>query len=310
MNFLDYLALVRRRWAPCLVITAVVTLSAIVLVQWKNNKPFETTVFLSIGSSQQPLENAQSGIYESVQAADQFSETVMGWFKNPQFIDRINASAASITDISARKQEKTNVVVTYSTSTKSEADKIGAVIKDQLNNEISSYDLMTNDHFQTAVLEASTKEKPLSLLLFGIIGVLAGLVLASFALYGYEYLFRKISSPQQASEILKKNAIETLKNLRPKDRSLSFLVAYLHKIPGKSVQLITAGPGLTHLTGKLEKMMKSKTFHLVDFPKDSLKINDKDHHVVICRLGKTAVDDLEKIQTLLSASFDLVIVET
>lgn len=302
MTFLDYLKLIQRHWLPGLLLTAVVALSAAGLVQWKNNRPYETTVFLSIGSAEKGSLNNPANIYENVQAADQFSETVQGWFKNPDFEKGIQLIGSS--EISARKQEKQNIVVTFSSESDELAQEMSNRLHAELQSEIEKYNASTGSKFILAIYEVDYDQKTLSLLLFLLIGILGGAVVASFALYGYEYLFQKISSPSQAAELLQKQPIERLSS--QKTNKLHFLSTYLHKTD-KNIQLIGVGAEINKLTDAL------KHFHNkiegVNFPEESQKIKSHDRHVVACVLGKSTLEDLRKVQTLLSSDFDLLIVE-
>lgn len=192
MSFLEYLGLVKRHWLATIILTALVCGSSIFLVQWKNAKPFETTIFLTIGNVWESGTGNAAGPAENAQAADQFSETVQGWFKNPQFLDKIKKSSGVTSDIGSRKQEKQNVIVTFPSGSVQEAQKVASNMQTILENEINGYDLKTNSKFTAAIFEVNTEEKPLSLLLFALIGLAGGILVSSFALYGYEYLFEKI----------------------------------------------------------------------------------------------------------------------
>ncbi len=310
MTFIDYLAMIRRRWLPGFIITALVALSSVILVQWKNTKPFSSTVFVSIGTVQEPnLQNNPTNIFENVQASDQFSQTVQGWFKNPQFLDQLSQKTGIISDISASNQQKQNVVVTFDAATQDQANMLSQTVKDELNNEIQTYDNKTGTKFQAAILEANIQKKPLSLILFLLVGILGGLIVASFALYGYEYFLRKISSPELASEILRKKPVERLPGFDNQHQKLQFFSAYLSKTEGKNIQYISTESQVHKLTKSMENLVPNKTLSSVHFPDESLKISAHDHHVIVCALGKTSIEDLRKIETLISPSFDLIIVE-
>lgn len=302
MTFLDYLKLIRRHWIPAFLLTLIVTVSTLVLVQWKNNRPYETTVFLSIGSIEKANTANPADIYENVQAADNFSETVQGWFKNPDFSNGIRLVGSS--EMSARKQEKQNLVITFSSESDEQAFEMNNLLHSGLQKEIETYNAATGGKFIMAIYDVDTEQKNLSLLLFLLIGILGGAVSASFALYGYEYLFQKISSAAQASEILQKQPIERLSSLESKQ--LNFLSAYLRKID-KNIQLIGAGADISKLAAAL-KHHHGKV-EGINFPDQSQEIKTHDHHVIVCILGRTSQEDLRKLRTLLSAEFDLLIVE-
>jgi len=309
MTFLDYLALIRRHWIIGIIITALVTASSVLLVTLKNNQPYETTIFLSIGNQQEQSNTTQS-IYDDVQAADAFSQTVQGWFKNPQFIEQINAASGIKADISSRQQEKQNVLITYNTTTEDQANTLEKTIQDKLTAEIATYNSKTNDKFALAIFEAITQKKPLSMILFLIIGLFGGLVIASFALYGFEYLFQKASSTNQISEILEKTALDKFKNDHPNADKLTYISAIINKKEGKNIELITLGGDGSKIAKTLTELIPNKKIATINFPQESDKILTSNSCVVLCTLGKTTTNDLLKLKSLLSNSFDLIIIES
>jgi hypothetical protein len=306
MNLIDYINLLRRNVLNVLLITMLVTMATIGLVMLKNRTPYQTTIFVSIGSIQKNTQG-ETPVYDNVQAADHFSETVQGWFKNPEFGNRINLKGS--TEVSARKQEKQNLLITFSSENNELAKKMDITIKKELENEIETYNTKTNSLFQIAIYTVNTEEKPLSIALFLIISLIGGIVLSSFAIYGYEYLFQKISSPAQARELLQKQPIDQLHNLRIKGDQLNFLRAYLSKTENKTIQIIETGVKTKKLAELLMKNKNNKTIECINFPLESEKISEKAHTVVVCTLGKTTTEDILKLQRLIKNDFDFVIVE-
>ncbi len=307
MTILDYLGLTRRHWLAGVLLTGLVTICTVVLVQWKNNRPFETTVFLTIGTVQQANSANSTSIDEIVQAADQFSETVQGWFKNPDFQKGIRLIGSS--EINVRKQEKQNLLITFSNKSGEQAQEMNNLLQSDLQKEIEKYNAATGSKFILAIYEVDYEQKTLPLLFFLLVGLLGGLAIAPFALYGYEYLFQKVSSSSQASDIFKKQPLEKLSNIKNvKPHELDFLSAYLNKI-GKDIQFIGAGSEINSEIDTLMAALKHNKVEGLKFPKESGKIKTQAHHVIVCLLGKTSTDDLQKIQVLLPSTFDLLIVE-
>jgi capsular polysaccharide biosynthesis protein len=152
---------------------------------------YETTVFLSIGHKY----NAADGIsaYETVHAADSFKETVQGWFRNPSFLERIFDEADASADLSARNQEKQNILITYNTKDKNTAEKIADSIKDNLVNEISAYNIPTRSEFTLALYDYNIADSPDRLVFFVLFGIFAGLFLGLFVSFTYEALFTSSS---------------------------------------------------------------------------------------------------------------------
>lgn len=306
MNFLDYISLLKRHFRSAAVLTALVIAGTMFLVGYKNTAPYETTVFVSIGNNQDMAPDQESA-YENVQAADHFSETVQGWFKNPKFQERVSMRSSS--EMSARKQEKQNLVVTFSSEQEEEGRLGSEKLKGELEKEITDYNSKTNSDFQIAVYTFDTRNKPLSVPLFLLISFIGGAMMASFALYGYEYLFEKVSTAAQASAILQKQPVERLPSLRSKKKNLAFLAAHLRREEGKNIQIIGAGADVREFAKSLEHLGHEKSLQAVNFPEESGEISLHHHQLVVCVLGRSSIADLQKLQTLLSASFDLLIAE-
>lgn len=315
MTFFDYLALVRRRWIGCLIITALITISTIGLVQWRNGASFETTVFLTTGDTlylpgTSPAANP-STIFDNVQADDQFGDTIQGWFKNPVFTGAINDTAGFITDISATKQTRQNVIITYTTSSRDAGEKLSKIIGAALSAKINDYDQATNHKFNIAVFDADTEKTSSSLLLFAAIALLCGFIVSVVLAHGYEFVLGKISSVQQAAEILQTGPVEKFANLETARNQQHFLTAYLRKTPEKDIQFIVTGVTVAEFTQGLGKELDGKTVHTLIFPKEGEKILAHARHIIVCETGKTPAGDLKKIKMLLSESSpsDLVIIE-
>ena len=189
MTFLEYLKLIRRHLAIILIITILGAIGGAIFVQAKNTKPFETTIFVTIGQTE--TANSATTAFDNVQASDYFSETVQGWLKNPEVVNRIYTKSSYSTEISTRKQVKQNFLVTFSTANSEMGTTMGNIIKDELNNEMQTYNQKTNGKFQIAIFSAKTDQKPQSIPLYIFIGIISGFILASLIVYSYEYLFKK-----------------------------------------------------------------------------------------------------------------------
>lgn len=302
MNFLDYIYLIRRNLVSVALITLLVMGVTMTLVKMKNNNAFQSTAFITVGNSLKTFGTLSP--YENVQAADHFSETVQGWFKNPDFQQRIQKTAK--TDISARKQEKQNVVISFSADSEETSKKINEDIKSELEKEIDSYNLKTGSTFQLAAYSLNIEEKPLSYLIFMIVSLLGGITLSSFAVYFLEYFTRKTSSISQIQAVTGKPPIDIIHGLNKND--LTFIRAIVKKNEKKNVQFITMSGGSKKAHDLFQQKIGGNNVHIVNFPEHAEKISENAHHVVVCELGRTTTDDLGKIMALLNPTFDIIIV--
>lgn len=306
MTFLDYLSLMRRNAAAALLITLLITGTTLCLVLYKNRSPYVSTIFVSIGNAQNGNQ-AESSSYDRVQAADHFTETVQGWFKNPEFQKRIRIEGSSETSV--RKQEKQNLVLSFTSENAEAAKKMNENTKSELQREIDTFNSVTNNEFKIAIYSENIEKKQLPVMLFLIISVIGGAILSSFAIYGYEYLFRFISSPSQAEAVTQKTAIEILPGVKTQKEKLQFLAGYLYRREMKRIQLIGARIETAPIAKSIQALVVEKTVHSVLFPQESGKIAPQNHHIVVCALGRTTENDIRRLRTLLSDTFDLLIVE-
>lgn len=310
MTFHSYLILAKRKWRIVLGIAILVTILAYSFALMKNKNLHKATVFLSIGVNESGTkENQSSSIYENVQAADQFAETVQGWFKNPDFLARIEKKSGFGSNITARKQEKQNLLVNFNTPTREQAERISEVIKNELVYELNTYNQQTNTAFQLALYTPNINEESVNVLLFLLLGILAGLALGIGIGYGYEYLFQLVSFSEQITEILKKNYLEKLSSLFCKKEKLHFLFAHLKKI---NVPITVAGINMNpaHLVKETVNHLPERTIRSSILPADAEKLGSAQYLLIVCQLGKTRLEDLKKLETFLPEKFDFIVIES
>jgi capsular polysaccharide biosynthesis protein len=170
-----------KHWKSIAIITLLTIISAVGFGYLFNRDAYATTVFINVGAKSKP------GIstFETVQAADAFSESVMGWFKNPGFTEKVSAESGIAASMSARKQEKQNLIVTYKTETSEQGAKISSAIESNLRSEISLYDSTTSNDFNIALFNSATAESKTPPTFFAVMGLVAGLILG----YGLLALF-------------------------------------------------------------------------------------------------------------------------
>ncbi len=309
MTFHSYLGLAKRRWQIVLGMAVLVAILTYSFALNKNKNLYKTTVFLSIGVNESAAkENPNSSIYENVQAADQFSETVQGWFKNPDFLQRIEKKSASGSNISARKQEKQNLLVSYNTVTRQQAEKISGAIKNELIDELNTYNQKTNTAFQLAIYTPSINEESANIPLFLLLGILAGLALGIGICYCYEYFFQFASWPEQINDIFQKNYLEKFPSLFCKKEKLHFLLAHLKKL---NAHITVAGANMNpaHLVRELAIHLPANRVQSNILPADAEKLLNAEYLLLVCQLGKTRLEDLKKLQSFLPKQFDFIVIE-
>lgn len=165
-------------WKQILVITLLTLLAAVAFRTSAGNEQFTGTTFLTIGVEETDANTATtSSIYENVQAADHFSESVQGWFKNPSLLKTIEEKTGKRIEINAKKQEKQNVVITYSDTKKESLEKADKIIKEQLQKNIEEYNSATGTRFHLALYNTVIEESTKSYVLYVTLGLIVGLFL-------------------------------------------------------------------------------------------------------------------------------------
>lgn len=307
MNTSSYISLGLRRWKQVAAITCLTAILSFAIGLYFNKAGISATVFISIGARQPLTEKNELSIYENVQAADQFAETVQGWFKNPDLIAKIENQAGTSIDFTARKQEKQNLVITYKAKNEDQAKKNSQLLRDNLKNEIAIYNNQTGSNFQLAIYSTHIQEQSIPPFFFAILGILIGFFAAILISYSYEYFFGFASYDTQIEEILGKRKLDKLPR-RLKEQSLDFLAAFMERPPYENIMLAGVNLKPLKLSNLLKNKLPAKTFSHIHLPHESQKLSSSDTQVIlICQLGKTKLDDLKKILTLLPKNFHLVI---
>ena len=187
MNTSFHIQILKKHIIAIVLITLLAGAGATLYKTIKNPGNFNTTIFLSIGIKQ----TLASGSYDDVQAADQFTETIQGWMKNPALIERIENQTKNNIGFSRHKQEKQNLVITFTAETNADANKIATILLKELNNEIETYNRAINGQFTIATSGISINEDDNKIYLYGALGIIIGLVLSIGLAYLHESIFRK-----------------------------------------------------------------------------------------------------------------------
>jgi capsular polysaccharide biosynthesis protein len=303
MEIVEYLNFIKRNWKVLLMLTIVTTLSALYFANSKNKISYEDTIYASIGAKQ----TASTSLYESVQAADQFAETITGWFKDQNFVNKI--SGKNINDnfnISAKKQERQNISINFTGSTKEEAEKISNNLEKELNNQLAIYNNLTQSGFIIGSYSSNIEPKNYPFILVVIFGMIGGFILGQIIALAHEYFFMLATTQEQIISILNKKPLERLGD--EKIKSLETVGAYLKGQSAKKVIIAGLNINPEKISKLLQKTNSGKTFQAITLPQDSMEIISKEWIILVCRLGKTKLQDLEKIQKLLPGDFEYLIV--
>lgn len=181
-----------------------------------------TTIFTTITTSNNEDPRAAE------QASTDFGETVTGWFRNPAFVQEIEKKSSQQGTLSAKKQERQNLLIIAKTKTAGTSKEFAQQALKKTQNEIKRINQSSSSQFTIINQGSSTATKTPSPLFAGIIGGIGGITLALFLAILFEFLGGRVSSLQQAEEILQTETLETIPR-RWTDQDLSLLSLAIQK---------------------------------------------------------------------------------
>lgn len=176
----NFFKVLSKRWKEILAITVLTAALSVAFGYFYNKTAYTNTIFINIGAGRATGQNAPASPYEEVQAADSFTETVQGWFKNPVLTDKIRINSGYNVNLGVRKQEKQNLVVTFKSETPEQGKKTALVTEEIIRGEIGKYNRETGGDFRMPVSDILTKEETVHLALFALIGTVLGFILGYF----------------------------------------------------------------------------------------------------------------------------------
>ncbi len=192
--------LYKRRWKLSIALLVVVVGGAFA---WSYLRPHYYTTSISFavnGATEVQTNQYQYGGYYALQAADLFSQTVVSWLQTPSVLVSIYDRAGlpshvdTLQNLSSRfktkKYSAQNIVVTYSTSTESEGQKIATALAAEISSRTASLNQVAQDKSQFEVVSANpvvvlAKPNPI---LIALAALVVALTLIVFLIPLVEYL--------------------------------------------------------------------------------------------------------------------------
>lgn len=180
------------------VLIAALTISLIVSFYWSSQQEasFHTTIFTTIANQ------SESSTQENEQASTYFGETLMGWFRNPAFLDKIYSQANAQGSLSAHKQERQNLIIEIDADSEANSEALAGAAFSVLQTEIEQFNQDTENKYQLLDLGMTTYQNPLKQAVFILAAIFAVLFFTFFAILGFEAITGRISLPAQINGIL------------------------------------------------------------------------------------------------------------
>lgn len=301
MNFTEHLDLYKRNWVLILIAALVVFAGVHTVGSQRFAGGHDGTIFLTIGT-QRLADQDISTSYDDALAADNFSETVSGWFKNPVFVKKISETAGVEAGLAGRRQERLNVVVTYSTATSEQAQAISTSTRQILEDSISEFNSNTNRQFKIARYESQIQESASKSNLLIFVSLVLALAAAVALAYVQEYIRGTVSWKHQITSTLLKEVDFHLtpRDLKNNGGSLPNLIKYL-SLKNPLLAGINFDPSkIAKIIGNSEHVGEVIS---VSFPGNAELGN---HTVLLCKLGTTKQTELRNIRAILPEKYLLV----
>ncbi len=258
------------------------------------------TLFLTMGMV--IPDNVPLGAFVANQnqtVVDQFTETVMGWLRNPALLKRIEEKAGFPLNLGLRKQEKQNVVVTFTVPEGADPVSAGQAVAEVVRAELDAYNQMTDAGFVLALSSTTpfTQTPPWRTnALVGLgFGFLLGVLMAAF----FDYFRRRVSFSFQVECAVGRAPLLTLPPSFTESQVSSFLGLYVDRQLA-SGPLTVVGMGAT---GFHPTTLKHHNASWVVYPEAF-----KPPFVAVVRLGETSEDQLRELRLLHGESFDYLLI--
>lgn len=181
------MSFLKRHFFPIFLSTVLSGLLFIYVATQKTAPSYHTILFTTIANQ------SESSSQENEQASTYFGETLMGWFRNPSFLNKIFETAGIQGAISAHKQERQNLIIEIDSANQADGEKLAQKTLTALEAEIVTFNQKTQSNFQILNLGITTSPNPIknTFLLFA--GFLFGFLMISGLILIFEALQGKIS---------------------------------------------------------------------------------------------------------------------
>ena len=205
-------AIAKRYWWALALGLVLGTLISTAFVMTNNKTTYKGLLFVTIGIDESKIRNAGDFDYYGItEGADNFTETVMGWFRSPTLSNAIMTNAelsgkeALISGFGVYKQEVQNIIVDFEANSGTAAEKIQTATMSTMEEKLSTYNRNNSAGFTFTIdknnIETITRLGKNTIALGGI-----GALLLAFALcYLWELLRGRVHDRAHALSLLSTN---------------------------------------------------------------------------------------------------------
>lgn len=184
----QYLA---RKKTLLLILWVIFFIISVPVLVMNQKTEYKTYVYFTVAPKEYVFNEVQQPEINSfylISASDIFAETIVGWFKDPNFLNTVEKRAAELKPnteplpkLNARKETRQNVIIFFSTTSQSANAVIGDVLIEAIKAYVDDYNKNTNTTFNLANLSQTTMTIDPQLLKDIGIAVVGALLLALLA---------------------------------------------------------------------------------------------------------------------------------
>ncbi len=294
----EFLFFVRRRLSLILITMLVALGIGLGYTVQSSRETQGATLFLTLGMV--IPKNVPLGAFVANQnqtVVDQFTETVMGWLRNPALLKRIEERTGFSLNLGIRKQEKQNVIVTFTIPEGADVSATAQAVVDVARGEIDAYNDVTDAGFILALYSvtpfAVTPAWGVNAAVGLGLGFVLGILIAAFS----DYFRRRVSFSFQVEQIAGKSPLLVLSPRLNESALQGFLSLYLDRQPS-SVMLVGVGE-----TGFHAGLLNHRSAAWVAYPAPVAV-----PFVAVVRLGETSEDQLRELRLLCGEPFDYILI--
>lgn len=294
MTTIDLLRLVKRNFLFITLAALVGLMAGFGVIKINPTLSLENSLFYSF--SVNAKNSTQNNNYENLQSADQITESIQGWIKDPAFQENVTNESNLKLQIKGKKQEKNNLIISFDSKNTAEADLYQKAIDHELRNRLSAYNHVSSFDITIGSQSFHTKNKLDLSFIFIFGGLIIGKFLGIWAAYLHEQYRNKLTNEKQVSELINHQVLFYFSSLHQFKKHHSVLAAYLdRKYYQQKIQLINLTKKtkvgletLSSMTGEVE--IKS-----YEFPKQIKEIKPDHPAIILVQLGETSVTRLKEL---------------
>lgn len=305
MTIIEYIKLAHRNLFIIICCTLFCSATGLIYANNLNTNLYDNQFFISIGIQDK---QKSTDSYANLQAADQITESIQGWLKDPALQQSIQQQSNLNYQFNAKKQEKNNLIISFTSSNKNSASLFIETIISNLKQRTDAYNqnsditiLLNPQHLFTS---PKTSPKNIYIILATLIGLFLGFIFA----FIYEEITGKIKSIQQFTTISGISNYFHFNNNKDLQKNPQYLSRYLHqKYSNQKLQILD----LTHKTKiGLETISKHGNFQEIkswNIPSDLDNVQTELPTLILIELGYTSTSNLLNIKKLGFSQLEAVI---